>query len=146
MSVVNKRSRAFWVDLGERVGATFLGALAALITLSETTAVAWTDPAYLWPVLGLPTAISLVKGLLANLAAPGSGASLVPPASPGPVLNEGGYTVLGALGLGMIVLAVLLAVLTLLKVAAFSWVVLVVIFVIGLVLVWIGGGAGRRVP
>jgi hypothetical protein len=53
---------------------------------------------------------------------------------------------LGALGLGMIVLAVLLAVLTLLKVAAFSWVVLVVIFVIGLVLVWIGGGAGRRVP
>ena len=52
---------------------------------------------------------------------------------------EHGYAILGALGLGLIVLTVLLLVATLLKVVVVSWVVLIVLFVIGLVLLWLDG-------
>lgn len=138
---MSKWNSTFFSDLGERVGATFLGAILGLVTLSATEAVAWTDWSYLWPIVGVPTLVSLIKGVLANMAAPDSGASAIPP---GPRV-EGGYAVLGALGLGLVVLTVLLLVLTLLGAASFSWVVLAVLFVIGLVLIWIDRGTGGRV-
>lgn len=89
MAGSDKWSRAFWFDLGERVGATFLGALLGAITLVNATPVDWGDPAALWAVLGVPTAVALIKGLLANLAHPESGASLIDP-PPGPRLDERG--------------------------------------------------------
>jgi ABC-type amino acid transport system permease subunit len=139
MATTNKWSKGFWVDLGERVAATFVGALIGLLTLSGTTAVEWTNPTYLWTVLGLPVAFSVLKGLAANLKDSESGASLVD-APPGPVVvNEGGYAVLGALGLGLIILSVLLLVTTLLKVFVVSFVVLIVLFVVGLVLLFLDG-------
>jgi hypothetical protein len=83
----------------------------------------------------------LLLSTLAVYVAPG--ASLVP-AKAG-YGNQAGYAILGALGLGLIVLTVLLLVLTLLKVIALSYVVLVVLFVIGLVLLLIDGhGFGTR--
>lgn len=66
-------------------------------------------------------------------------------AGAGPVKGEAGYTILGALGVGIIVLTVLLLVLTLLKVFAVSYIVLVVLFVIGLVLLLVDSRHGRGV-
>lgn len=80
---MNKWSKAFWVDLAERVGATFLGALLTVLTVTGSTPVDWTDGTVVWTILGVPTLVSLIKGLLANLADAESGASLVP-APPGP--------------------------------------------------------------
>lgn len=72
-----KWAKSFWVDLAERVGATALGALLTLLTMdAQFPNLGWDR---LWPVLVLPTLIAAIKGLLANLASPGSGASLVPP-------------------------------------------------------------------
>lgn len=140
--MTNKWSTEFWIDLSERVVATFLGALLTVFTVTQTTPLDWSDGAVVWTVLGVPTLVSLIKGLLANLADPASGASAVPH-PPGPDV-EGGYALLGALGVGLIVLTILLLVLTLLKVVAISYVVLVVLFVIGVVLVLVDGrGTGR---
>lgn len=78
MSNSTKWNRDFFVDLGERVGATFVGALLALVTLTGTTPVDWSDTTALWAVLGVPTLVSLLKGVLANLA---TGESYAPSAS-----------------------------------------------------------------
>ena len=80
MSKWNKR---FWADLAERVGATFLGALLTALTVTGSTPVDWSDGQVVWTILGLPTLFALIKGLLANLGDPESGASLLP-APPGP--------------------------------------------------------------
>lgn len=69
----------FLADLAERVVSTFLGALLTVITVTGGTSVDWNDGAVVWAILGVPTAVSLIKGLLANMANPDSGASLVPP-------------------------------------------------------------------
>lgn len=141
---MSKWNKQFFADLAERVGATFLGALLAVLTLTSTTPVDWSDAQVVWTVLGVPTVTSLIKGLLANMAYPGSGASAVAN-PPGPAVNEGGYAVLGGLGLALVVLAVLLTVLTLLKVAVISWIAIVVVLVIGLALIFVDRGSGPRV-
>ena len=64
----NKWSKEFWVDLAERVGSTFVGALLATFALTEATPVDWSDAQAVWLVLGVPTLVSLLKGLSANLA------------------------------------------------------------------------------
>ena len=86
MSKWNKR---YFSDLAERVGSTFLGALLGALTLTGTTPVDWSDAKVIWAVLGIPTAVSLIKGLLANLGDPESGASLLP-APPGPEVTPEG--------------------------------------------------------
>lgn len=143
-NVLNKWSGEFFADLAERVVATFLGALLAVVTLTSQTPIDWSDGQVVWTVLGVPTLVSLIKGLLANLANADSGASALP-APPGPEVNEGGYAVLGGLGLALVILAVLLAVLTVLKVAVISWVAIVVVLVIGLGLIFVDSRNGRRV-
>jgi hypothetical protein len=72
------QDKAFARDLGERVAATFLGALLTVLTVTGSTSVDWSDGAVVWAILGVPTLTSLVKGLLAHLASPESGASALP--------------------------------------------------------------------
>lgn len=72
-----KWSGAFWADLAERVGSTAIGALLAVIAGSTSGAIP-NDPAVWWSVVGVPTVVSLLKGLLANMTNPESGPSLLP--------------------------------------------------------------------
>ena len=80
-------SGEFWADLGERVLASFLGGVLALLGTAGATPLDWNDPALLWSVVGLPTAFSLVKGLLANVANAESGPSLLP-SPPAPEIKD----------------------------------------------------------
>jgi hypothetical protein len=113
--MTSKWSKAFWYDLGERVASTFLGALLAYITTDNTLEHFGFEQ--LWPILILPTALSLIKGLLANLASPNSGASLIS-APPGPVevdrkparRDDLGYGALELVG-GVILVVILVVVL-----------------------------------
>lgn len=82
----SKWSRTFWADLAERVGATAIGALLAVLAGSQAGAIP-NNPAAWWAVIGVPTVVSLLKGLLANLANPESGPSLLP-APPAPEIPE----------------------------------------------------------
>lgn len=66
-------------------------------------------------------------------------------AGAGPVSGEAGYAVLGALGLGLVVLSVILLVTTLLKAFVVAWPVLIVLFVVGLVLLFLDRGNTRGV-
>lgn len=140
-AVLHKWTSQFWADLGERVVATFLGALLTALTVTQTTPIDWTDYTAVWTILGVPTVFALIKGLLANLTSPESGASLLP-SPPGPEIDEAGATdVLYALGIALIVLTVVLLVTTLLKVFVVSWLVLIVLAVVGFFLLfWRGGG------
>jgi hypothetical protein len=88
--VTNTRSKwsgEFFADLTERVVATFLGALLTVVALTEGTPLDWSNGQVVWTVLGVPTAVSLIKGLLANMANGESGASALP-APPGPEVND----------------------------------------------------------
>lgn len=140
MATTNKWSKAFFVDLGERVGATFLGALLTVFTATETTPLDWTDGQAVWTLLGVPVLFALIKGLLANIKDPESGASFVN-APPGPVLvDEAGVSsILGALGIGLLVLGVILLFTTLLKVFVVAWAVIIAAIVIGIVLLYLDG-------
>ena len=72
-----KWSSTFWADLAERVGSTAIYGLIAVLTGDATGAVS-NEPKVWWAVVGLPTVLSLLKGLLANMANPESGPSLLP--------------------------------------------------------------------
>lgn len=63
----SKWSRKYWTDLGERVGSTFVGALVTLIMMDNVLEGPDFDTV-LWPIVVVPTALSLLKGLLANMA------------------------------------------------------------------------------
>ena len=64
---MNKWGREYWIDLGERVGATFIGALLTVFTVTGATPLDWTDSAAVWAILGVPTLVSFLKGILVNL-------------------------------------------------------------------------------
>ena len=83
--MTRKWSKGYWMDLGERVTFTFLGALLAYIVTDNV--LERPDFDELWGILVLPTLVSLIKGLLANLVNPESGASFIS-APPGPVIEE----------------------------------------------------------
>jgi len=102
---MNKWSKGFWADLAERVGAVFVYSLITLLTMDNV--LERVNFETLWPIVVLPTVLSLLKGLLANLKDPASGASLLNP-PPGPVVTE---TERGAIdrGLGLLLLVVLVA-------------------------------------
>jgi len=73
----SKWGKKYWQDLGERVGATFVGALIGAFALTGTTPVDWSDGKAIWAVLGVPTVVSLLKGLLVNLGGEEPTASVV---------------------------------------------------------------------
>lgn len=77
MNSNSKWGRKYWQDLGERVGATFVGALLGAVTLTGTTPVDWSDEKAMWAILGVPTLVSTLKGLLVNLRGEEPTASVV---------------------------------------------------------------------
>lgn len=83
MNTDSKWGRAYWKDLGERVGATLVGALLAAVTLTGTTPVDWSDGQAIWAVVGVPTLVSLLKGLLVNFGGDEPTASVVDVTSTG---------------------------------------------------------------
>lgn len=83
---MGKWSKRFWLDLLERVGSVFLYSVLTFLTTTGVADIKGVDFAELWPVLFLPGVLSLIKGLLANMASPESGASILP-APPGPVIE-----------------------------------------------------------
>lgn len=141
-----KWTKKFALDLTERVLSTLLYGVIAMLTADANGVISGSAQQW-WLVVGLPTVLSLVKGVLANLAAPETGASLIPESPPGPKVNpeeRGAVDILYALGVAVLVLAVLLLVTTLLKVFVVSWIVLIVLAVLGLFLLfWRGGGVSR---
>jgi len=76
----SKWSRAYWTDLGERVGASAVGGLLTMLGLTSLTDLTWV---YVWVVVGVPTATSLLKGLLVNLGGSAPTASIVDVTSTG---------------------------------------------------------------
>jgi hypothetical protein len=66
---------AYWIDLGERVAST---AVYGAITLVTASSVQHLSSSLAWTIVGLPTALSLLKGLAANLSSPNTGAALLP--------------------------------------------------------------------
>ena len=80
---MSKWSKTYWSDLAERVGSTFIQALIGCLVLTGATPVDWSDGKAVWAVLGVPTLLALLKGLLANMVNPDSGPSVLP-APPAP--------------------------------------------------------------
>lgn len=78
-------SGTFWADLGERVAST---AVYGAITLLTANSVTDMTPELGWTIVGLPTVLSLLKGLAANLKSSESGPSLLP-SPPAPVVDDG---------------------------------------------------------
>lgn len=74
---MSKWNRTYWQDLGERVVSTEIGALLATTALMGGTALDWSDGKAVWATLGVPPAVSLLKGLLANLGSGEPSASVV---------------------------------------------------------------------
>lgn len=108
--MTSKWSTAYFADLGERVASTAIYGGITLLTANGVTDVT-TELG--WTIVGLPTVLALLKGLLANLKDSESGASLLP-SPPGPEVNEDGnanlWTIvltLGALVLALIALSLL---------------------------------------
>jgi hypothetical protein len=82
---MNKWGSSFWVDLGERAGTTLIYGVIAMLTADANGVISGNAQQW-WVVVGLPTALAVLKALLANLAHPESGASLVPH-PPGPEVD-----------------------------------------------------------
>lgn len=74
-------TRAFLRDLAERVATTAIYGVIAMLT-ADASGVVSGDPRQWWLVVGLPTVLSLLKGVLSGMAAPETGASLLPEAPP----------------------------------------------------------------
>jgi hypothetical protein len=77
MNNYGKWGKAYWADLAERVGTTLVYAVITALTVVGTTPVDWSDPKVIWAVIGLPTALSLLKGLAMNLGGNQPTASVV---------------------------------------------------------------------
>lgn len=73
---MSKWSKAYWVDLGERVAASALGGVLTMLGLQWGDLVASSGEVWAAVVL-VPAGTSLVKGLLANLPGSEPSASLV---------------------------------------------------------------------
>jgi len=81
---MSKWSRTYWSDLAERVVATFIVTLIpAWVAAGNVAHLDWVNALEL---AGSAAGLSLLKGLLANLANPESGPSLLP-APPAPEVS-----------------------------------------------------------
>lgn len=73
---MSKWSKKFWIGLGERTGASAVGGVLTMITADSTGVADYSQKAW-WVMVGIPTATSLLKGLLANLKGDEPSPSLV---------------------------------------------------------------------
>ena len=71
-----KWGRAYWADLGERVGASAVGGALTMITADSAGVADYSQRAW-WVLVGIPAATSLLKGLLVNLKGDEPSASVV---------------------------------------------------------------------
>lgn len=78
-----KWTKGFWQDWLERVGSVTVYGLITLLTTVNVTDLDWHQS---WIIVLLPAALSALKGVLANMKEPASGASLLDP-PPGPVIR-----------------------------------------------------------
>ena len=76
MATANKWNKRYWIDLAERVGTTLIYGLITMFTVDASGTVSG-SPQQWWLIVGLPTVLSFLKGVLANLKDSDSGASLV---------------------------------------------------------------------
>ena len=83
---MSKWGKGYWADLGERTASTAGYGVVAMLTADSTGAVSG-SPQQWWLVVGLPTALCALKGLLANVSNPQSGPSLLS-SPPGPIEAE----------------------------------------------------------
>lgn len=82
MNRTSKWGRAYWVDLAERAGASAVGGALTMITADSTGVADYSQRAW-WVLVGIPTATSLLKGLLVNLKGDQPTASVVDVTSTG---------------------------------------------------------------
>lgn len=71
-----KWGRAYWADLGERVGASAVGGALTMITADSAGVADYSERAW-WVLVGIPAATSLLKGLLVNFGGTEPTASVV---------------------------------------------------------------------
>lgn len=100
-------SNAFLRDLAERVATTAIYGVIAMLTADASGAISG-DPQQWWLVVGLPTVLALLKGVLAYLKDAETGASLL--SDPPPRVERGAVSVVEVL-LIVLVVVVLLALL-----------------------------------
>lgn len=74
---MNKWSSTYFADLAERVASTAIYGVITMLTADASGAVSGNAKQW-WVIVGLPTALSVLKGVLANLGDPESGPSLLP--------------------------------------------------------------------
>lgn len=72
----SKWGRAYWSDLGERVGASAVGGALTMITADSAGVADYSERAW-WVLVGIPAATSLLKGLLVNFGGTEPTASVV---------------------------------------------------------------------
>jgi len=84
MNRTSKWGRAYWTDLGERVGASAVGGALTMITADSAGVADYSERAW-WVLVGIPTATALLKGLLVNLKGDAPTASVVDVTSDGTV-------------------------------------------------------------
>lgn len=73
---MNKWSKKYWIDLGERVGASAVGGALTMVTADATGVADYSQRAW-WVLVGIPAATSVLKGLLVNLGGDEPTASVV---------------------------------------------------------------------
>lgn len=73
---MNKWGKQYWTDLGERVAASAVGGVLTMITADASGVVSGSAQQW-WLVVGVPSAVSLLKGLLVNLGGTEPTASVV---------------------------------------------------------------------
>jgi hypothetical protein len=73
----SKWGKKYWTDLAERVGSTAVGAVLSTLVVTGSTPVDWADEKVVWAIIGVPTLVSLLKGLLVNLGGNEPTASVV---------------------------------------------------------------------
>ena len=73
---MKKWGREYWIDLGERVGASALGGVLTMITADASGVISGSAQQW-WLIVGVPSATALVKGLLVNMSGSTPTASVV---------------------------------------------------------------------
>ena len=73
---MDKWGKQYWTDLAERVGTTAIYGLITMLTADASGAVSGSAQQW-WVVVGLPAALSALKGILVNIGGDEPKASVV---------------------------------------------------------------------